>query len=91
MNESLDGPGSVGTGQDPHEPLPDPPVLTFVPAMYYGATVRDDNPGCVNYGTLWDYPELYSNGGRPNISCGLCGHAMSIMSATLLDPQPIVP
>lgn len=91
MSESTDNPGQTGPSEEPPEPLPDPPVLTFVPAMYYKATVRDDNPSCVNYGTLWAYPELYSNGGHPDISCGLCRHEMSIMSATLLDPQPIVP
>lgn len=69
------------------EPLPPPPELVFEPAMYYAAVVRDDNPACVNYSTLWNV-ELYSNGGTPQVVCGRCGQPMSIMSATLLDPQP---
>lgn len=70
------------------EPLPPPPELVFEPAMYYSATARDDNPACVNYGTLWTVAELYSNDGVPGVVCGRCGQPMSIMSATLLDPQP---
>jgi hypothetical protein len=72
------------------EPLPVPDPIVFVPAMYYAAVVRDDNPGCINYAKTFDYPELYSNGGNPIVVCGLCRHSMTIMSAVLLDPQPEV-
>lgn len=71
------------------EPLPPPPELTYLPAMYYAAVARDDNPACVNYNTLWDIPEMYSNGGVPSVICGRCSQPMSIMSAVLLDPQPV--
>ena len=72
------------------EPLPVPDPIVFLPAMYYAAVVRDDNPDCANYAKEFEVPELYSNGGKPIVVCGLCRHAMTIMSATLLDPQPEV-
>jgi hypothetical protein len=82
------------TNTDPTEPepLPVPDPITFLPAMYYAAVVRDDNPNCPNYAHTFEVPELYSNGGNPTVVCGLrvCRKPMTIMSATLLDPQPEV-
>lgn len=72
------------------EPLPVPDPIVFQPAMYYSAVARDDNPDCANYAETFEIPELYSNGGRPIVECGRCRKPMTIMSATLLDPQPEV-
>ncbi|MER8220350.1 hypothetical protein ABTZ58_07080 [Streptomyces sp. NPDC094143] len=89
MSQTTAPDGDEPTEEDP-PPLPVPDPITFLPAMYYAAVVRDDNTACVNYARTFDVPELYSNAGSPNVVCGRCRQPMTIMSATLLDPQPEV-
>lgn len=68
-------------------PLP----VTFQPALYYDVTARDDNEACdENFGKEFEVNPCYSNGGRPTVQCGLCRKNMTIVSGTLLDPQPEV-
>jgi hypothetical protein len=64
--------------------------LPIEPAMYYDVTVRDDTETCENFGKTFEVNPCYSNGGTFNIECGLCKQPMTIVSATLLDPQPEV-
>lgn len=69
-------------------PAPEPP-LTYQPATYYGTTVTCTTESCINYADVWEVSPLYSNGGIPQIVCGICGAAIRILTAELLDPQPI--
>ena len=64
--------------------------VTFEPALWYAVTVRDDNEECENFTKEFPVNPCYSNGGTVVIECGLCKHNMTIVSATLLDPQPEV-
>ena len=59
------------------------------PGMWYDATARDDNPNCVNYEKSFDCNPVYSNAGTIDIVCGLCSQPMTLLTATLLDPQPV--
>lgn len=63
--------------------------VTFEPAKWYAVTVRDDNADCVNSGQEFEVNPLYSNNGvNVRVQCGQCKQDMTIVSATLLDPQP---
>lgn len=64
--------------------------VTFQPALWYAVTARDDNPECVNSGQEFEVNPCYSNGGTVVIECGLCRTHMTLVSATLLTPQPQV-
>jgi hypothetical protein len=94
VSQTTDLAGDDPTEEDPPpaepEPLPVPEPIVFLPAMYYSATVRDDNTACANYAETFEIQELYTNGGNPIVVCGRCRKPMTIMSATLLDPQPEV-
>jgi hypothetical protein len=65
--------------------------VTFQPALWYAVTARDDNPECENLGQEFEVDPCYSNGGQVIVECGLCKAAMTLVSATLLDPQPEMP
>jgi hypothetical protein len=67
--------------------------IVFQPALYYSVTARDDNPGCENSGSGQEFvvDPCYSNGGTVIVECGLCKTVMTLVSATLLDPQPEIP
>jgi hypothetical protein len=64
--------------------------IVLQPSMWYAATAQhDDNPDCPNTGKMFEFNPLYSNAdGDPRIRCGICQHAMTLLTATLLDPQP---
>lgn len=63
--------------------------VTFEPAKWYEVTARDDNPECENFEKTFDVNPFYSNNGiNCFVQCGLCKQHMTIVSATLLDPQP---
>lgn len=62
--------------------------VTFEPAKWYDVTAQDDNPACENYGKDFQVNPCYSNAGTVVIQCGKCKHNMTVVSATLLDPQP---
>lgn len=63
--------------------------VTFEPAKWYAVTARDDNPDCRNSGKEFEVNPFYSNAGTNCfVECGLCRQKMTIISATLLDPQP---
>jgi len=64
----------------------------FEPALWYSVTAQDDNDACENSadGKTFEVNPCYSNGGKVIIDCGLCHQSMTILSATLLDPQPDV-
>ncbi|MFF1281041.1 hypothetical protein [Streptomyces sp. NPDC058299] len=64
--------------------------MTFQPALYYDVGARDDNEACENFGKTFEVNPCYSNGGKVVVQCGLCRHNMTIVSGTLLDPQPEV-
>lgn len=65
--------------------------VTFEPALYYEVTARDDNESCRNYGVTFTVAEFYSNGAVDcHVTCGVCRQRMTILTATLLDPQPEV-
>jgi hypothetical protein len=64
--------------------------VTFQPGLWYTVTARDDNDACENSGKEFEVNPCYSNGGRVVIDCGLCRKPMTLVSATLLDPQPEV-
>jgi len=65
-----------------------PPV--FEPAMYYDVTARDNNEACRNFGETFGVPEFYSNDGvHCYAQCGICRQNMEILTAVLLDPQPV--
>lgn len=63
----------------------------FEPALWYSVVARDDNEACTNNGQEFEVNPCYSNGGTVVIECGLCQQPMTIVSATLLDPQPEFP
>ncbi|MER6435414.1 hypothetical protein ABT275_03495 [Streptomyces sp. NPDC001185] len=65
-----------------------PPLITFLPALWYVVTARDDNQECENAGETFEINPCYSNGGKVIAECGLCSKPMTLVSATLLDPQP---
>jgi hypothetical protein len=65
--------------------------VTFQPALWYTVTAQDDNPDCGNLGETFEVNPCYSNGGAVTIECGLCRQPMTIVSATLLAPQPQMP
>lgn len=67
--------------------------VRFEPALWYAVTARDDNEACENSadGQTFEVNPCYSNGGTVIIDCGLCREPMTIVSATLLDPQPEMP
>lgn len=64
--------------------------IEFEPSKWYAVTVRDDTEGCSNAGREFEVNPLYSNAGTAtvHVECGLCRQDMTIVSATLLDPQP---
>ncbi|MFG3586631.1 hypothetical protein [Streptomyces sp. NPDC047990] len=62
--------------------------ITFLPALWYAVTARDDNEACENYGQEFEVNPCYSNGGKVIVDCGLCGKPMTLVTATLLAPQP---
>lgn len=64
-----------------------PPI--FEPGLYYDVTARDDNEACVNSGREFEVNPCYSNAGTVVVECGLCQQHMTIVSAVLLDPQPV--
>jgi hypothetical protein len=66
--------------------------VTFQPALWYSVTARDDNAECEeNSGREFEVNPCYSNGGRVIVECGLCKQPMTLVSATLLAPQPEIP
>jgi hypothetical protein len=66
-------------------------ITTFLPAMYYEVTARDNNPSCVNFEQVFTVEQFYSNAGTNCfVQCGRCKQHMEILTATLLDPQPEV-
>jgi hypothetical protein len=72
------------------DPLPDPP--TFDPALYYDVTAADLTPTCPNYQRTFDVPFFYSNNGTDcRVECVVCGQAMRLLTAVLLEPQPVFP
>ena len=67
------------------------PGVSFEPALYYAVTATDTNPACVNYEGVFPVAEFYSNDGvHCGVECGRCMQMMTILTAELLDPQPIV-
>jgi hypothetical protein len=66
-------------------------AVEFEPAMWYDATTQCLTPTCPNLDKIWDINPLYSNAGNDvRVVCGLCSNDMTILTATLLDPQPEV-
>jgi hypothetical protein len=65
--------------------------VTFQPGLWYAVTAKDDNEACENYDQEFVVDPCYSNGGLVVIKCGLCRVPMTLVSATLLDPQPQMP
>ena len=64
--------------------------VTLDPELWYEVTARDNNPDCRNSGQTFDVNPFYSNDGvHYSVVCGVCGHDMEILTATLLDPQPV--
>lgn len=66
------------------------PTPVFEPALWYAVTARDDNEACINFGKEFEVNPCYSNAGTVIVLCGLCKQPMTLVSATLLDPQPEV-
>ena len=67
------------------------PAPVFEPALWYSVVARHDAEDCANSGQEFEVNPCYSNGGTVVIECGLCRRPMTIISATLLDPQPEFP
>ncbi|MGW5582790.1 hypothetical protein [Streptomyces sp. NPDC003857] len=66
--------------------------VSFEPATWYDVIARDDNEACSNNGQEFEVNPMYSNDGiHVRVECGLCRQDMTIVSATLLDPQPEMP
>jgi hypothetical protein len=65
--------------------------IVFEPAKWYDVTARDDNAECENSGREFEVNPCYSNGGTVTVQCGRCRRNMTIVSGTLLDPQPEMP
>ncbi|HVE28011.1 MAG TPA: hypothetical protein VNC22_21545 [Sporichthya sp.] len=62
----------------------------FEPALWYEVTARDNNEACRNYDKVFDINPFYSNNGtNVHVMCGICRQEMEILTAVLLDPQPI--
>ncbi|MFJ2202472.1 hypothetical protein [Streptomyces violaceusniger] len=75
------------------EPSTDPPLqpdpYTFQPYMWYSATCACATNTCPNYNIVQEVPMMYSNNGtNVVIYCGLCSKRATILSASLLSPQP---
>jgi hypothetical protein len=65
--------------------------VTLDPELWYDVTARDNNPACRNYEKVFDVNPFYSNDGiHYSVVCGRCGQLMEILTATLLDPQPVI-
>ncbi|MGW4784239.1 hypothetical protein [Streptomyces sp. NPDC004230] len=67
-----------------------PPPPPLEPAMWYAVQAQDNTETCENFGKVFDVNPFYSNDGiQVLIECGLCRQPMEMISATLLDPQPV--
>lgn len=91
LNPNAPDPPQPDPGPEPTQP--DPPLqpeqpVTYVPYMWYSATVACHTTACPNYNLVQDVPLLYSNAGTVNVVCGRCGKKDTVLTATLLDPQP---
>ncbi|MFE4697298.1 hypothetical protein ACFRIC_09410 [Streptomyces sp. NPDC056738] len=65
--------------------------VTFQPGLWYSVTAQDVSEACENYNQEFEVNPCYSNGGHVVVECGLCQAPMTLVSATLLDPQPQMP
>lgn len=71
------------------EPPLQPEPYTFQPYMWYSGTSACATNTCRNYNIVQEVPMFYSNNGtNVVIYCGLCSKRATILSASLLDPQP---
>lgn len=76
------------------EPSTEPPLqptepFFFQPYLWYSGTSACATNTCPNYNIIQQVPMLYSNNGsNVVIYCGLCSKRATILSASLLDPQP---
>jgi len=79
-------------------PPPETPTgtITFEPATWYSVDTvcltQDKGNGepCPNLNVTATDPMVYSNAGKPIIVCGMCSKSRTILSATKLDPQPVM-
>lgn len=88
-----DAPDPQPTEPEPNPTPLDPPLqpeqpITYQPYMWYSATVTCHTTTCPTYNVVQDIPLLYSNAGTVNVVCGRCGKHDTVLTATLLDPQP---
>lgn len=65
--------------------------ITLDPELWYAVIARDNNQDCRNYEKTFDVNPFWSNDGiHYSVVCGICGQEMEILTATLLDPQPVM-
>lgn len=85
IDPPLETPGPTNT--DP--PIQPPAPIVFQAALWYSATATCHTATCINYNQIMSVPVMYSNAGtNATIICGRCGKKATILTATLLDPQP---
>lgn len=93
LNDTLEEPTEPPTDPDP-QPSTEPPLqpaepVFFQPYLWYSGTCACATNTCRNYNIEQEVPMLYSNNGsNVVIYCGVCSRRATILSASLLDPQP---
>jgi hypothetical protein len=61
------------------------------PATFYYAEAVCHTVGCPNQDIIMKVPAMYSNDGSTYaVFCGLCSSKAEVVTATKLDPQPVM-
>ncbi|MFI0822316.1 hypothetical protein ACH4TX_41915 [Streptomyces sp. NPDC021098] len=95
---TTDAPIDSPTDPEPTDPTPqpstEPPLrptepFSFQPYLWYSGTWACATNTCRNYNQVKEEPLIWSNNGtNVVIYCGVCNKRSTILSATLLSPQP---
>lgn len=67
-----------------------PPEITYEPSTYYDLTARCINSACPVYDQVFQVGYAYSNANALCVVfCGICDSQDEILTATVMDPQPV--
>lgn len=68
---------------------PNPPI-TLEPDLWYTVAAGCANSTCERYNVVYQLPNTWSNAdGDPRITCGVCNSTDVMVSAVVMDPQPV--